>query len=233
VPGLLLFAISVATAALVRRPPELRAILWGLLAGYAAFGLTFTEHIHTHNYYSLPLIPIAALALSPLGSAIAPRIERRPMSMRAGLCVVAGVALAAAGWKLHRTIAGYDTTTAAQVARRVGALTHHTNRGLFLTQSYGLPLEYHGGGVGVLWPHRGSQENEALAEAAGLPDGTVRATCRLFRTIRPTPAYFASTDRHELAAQRSLTRFLDQEGVVIAATPTFVVFDLRAACSQG
>ncbi len=38
-----------------------------LWAGYALFGLYFNYHISTHDYYSLPLIPIAALSLAPAG----------------------------------------------------------------------------------------------------------------------------------------------------------------------
>lgn len=44
-----------------------RTLLLGLWAGYLAYGLTFNYHIHTHDYYSLPLIPVAAFSLAPVG----------------------------------------------------------------------------------------------------------------------------------------------------------------------
>ena len=44
---------------------KLRFIL-ALWAGYALFGLYFNYHISTHDYYSLPLIPIVALSLAPV-----------------------------------------------------------------------------------------------------------------------------------------------------------------------
>ena len=47
------------------RDEKLRFML-GLWAGYALFGLTFNYHISSHDYYSLPLIPIVALSLAPL-----------------------------------------------------------------------------------------------------------------------------------------------------------------------
>jgi 4-amino-4-deoxy-L-arabinose transferase-like glycosyltransferase len=42
----------------LRRLP--RALLLGLWGGYLLFGLTFTYHIHTHDYYSLQLVPVVA-----------------------------------------------------------------------------------------------------------------------------------------------------------------------------
>src|SRR5258706_7370780 len=38
----------------------------GLWAGYFLFGIYFNYHISTHDYYSLPLIPIVLLSLAPL-----------------------------------------------------------------------------------------------------------------------------------------------------------------------
>jgi hypothetical protein len=43
-----------------------RRFLLGLWAGYAVFGIYFNYHISTHDYYSLPLIPIVALSIAPL-----------------------------------------------------------------------------------------------------------------------------------------------------------------------
>jgi 4-amino-4-deoxy-L-arabinose transferase-like glycosyltransferase len=43
-----------------------QALLIGLWIGYILFGLIFTMHIHTHNYYQVQLIPIVALSFSSL-----------------------------------------------------------------------------------------------------------------------------------------------------------------------
>ncbi|MBK9600225.1 MAG: hypothetical protein IPO36_00010 [Anaerolineales bacterium] len=45
---------------------EKRRFFLGLWAGYALFGIYFNYHISSHDYYSLPLIPIVALSLAPL-----------------------------------------------------------------------------------------------------------------------------------------------------------------------
>ncbi len=48
---------------------EKRRFLLGLWAGYALFGIYFNYHISSHDYYSLPLIPIVALSLAPVADA--------------------------------------------------------------------------------------------------------------------------------------------------------------------
>ena len=47
-----------------RRPHQ--GVLAGMWLGYAAFVMVFTFHTHTHDYYHLQLLPIAALSLGPL-----------------------------------------------------------------------------------------------------------------------------------------------------------------------
>ena len=51
-----------------------RKWMLGLWLGYAIYGFTFAYHIGTHDYYQLPLIPILALSIAPLGSMVISRI---------------------------------------------------------------------------------------------------------------------------------------------------------------
>ena len=55
----------------------LRGLLLGLWLGYLFFCLLFTYHIHTHDYYHLILIPVIAMSLAPIGSAVF-RTMRQP-----------------------------------------------------------------------------------------------------------------------------------------------------------
>ena len=54
-----------------------RVLMMGLLFGYLIFGLTYSYHIHTHNYYQLMLLPILALALAPLIEIAVRRIKSK------------------------------------------------------------------------------------------------------------------------------------------------------------
>ena len=63
--GLIPFACAVAGIGAFRKKPA-SSLLAGMLAGNFVIGLMFPYQIHTHNYFELNLIPVAALALGPL-----------------------------------------------------------------------------------------------------------------------------------------------------------------------
>jgi hypothetical protein len=69
-----------------------KMLLLGLFFGYLAYGLVFNYNIHTHDYYSLPLVPIVALALGvvaerALQHAGEMSTQRRRAAVFAGLIV--------------------------------------------------------------------------------------------------------------------------------------------------
>lgn len=51
-----------------------RTLLIGLCIGYFIYGLVFTHHMVTHDYYQLQLIPVVALSLGPIGALIINRL---------------------------------------------------------------------------------------------------------------------------------------------------------------
>jgi 4-amino-4-deoxy-L-arabinose transferase-like glycosyltransferase len=94
VTGFIPLAICVA-GWLLSPPGKPRLFLSGMWAGYFVYGLVFNYHIHTHDYYSLPLIPMAALSFAALLDLIGKqswRLNWTHWAMAAG----GGVALLAA-----------------------------------------------------------------------------------------------------------------------------------------
>jgi len=55
------------------KPGRPKALLLGLWIGYFLFGVSATFQIHTHSYYTMPFIPIAALSLAPLAAMVMKR----------------------------------------------------------------------------------------------------------------------------------------------------------------
>jgi 4-amino-4-deoxy-L-arabinose transferase-like glycosyltransferase len=95
-----------------------RWFLGGLWFGYFCYGLFFNYHIHTHDYYSMMTIPMAALCVGPVAVWLVDFLLRqwrerrvRLLGLAAAMCVVMGVAalgvlkLASAG-KLTSTMKG-------------------------------------------------------------------------------------------------------------------------------
>ncbi len=83
-----------------------RMLLAGLWGGYLAYGLIFNYHIHTHDYYSLPLLPIVAMSLAmaielPLTKLAALWTnQRRQFLTVAAVCVIGLAAVAWGGKKI-------------------------------------------------------------------------------------------------------------------------------------
>lgn len=89
VVGLALF--GAALLGLVLIPPGLpRAFLLSLWLGYFVFGLVFTYHIHTHDYYQLQLIPIAAISIGATANWLIKQRQRVPQwAWILGVCALA------------------------------------------------------------------------------------------------------------------------------------------------
>ena len=148
VPALLAAAIGVV---LLRRGLP-RSIVVGLGLGYLVFGLLFTMHIHTHPYYNAQLIPLVAIAASPVAALLARRFVQSPGPWLKWLAALLLAGIVALPWarEVHRGLrrARFETLS---TAREIGRLVGHSNHVVFLSGYYGLPLQYLGEFTGAYW----------------------------------------------------------------------------------
>jgi hypothetical protein len=237
-PPIGLAVLLLSLFGLARMPPGTgRTIVVSLWAGYAVFGLTFTEHIHTHDYYSLPLIPVVALSLAPLGAAlsrIAAAIQSRGPATTFGVLVVSILVAASAAWGAHGFLADPEYVRAARGMEMVGHAARHSAAAVILAENYGNPLKYHGEVAGRYWPSEADITDE---EEHGL--GRIAATDR-FRTTDQRyypalgsapwhPQVFIVADLAELERQDDLRRHLLNCFPMSERGPGFVVYDLASA----
>jgi 4-amino-4-deoxy-L-arabinose transferase-like glycosyltransferase len=150
-----------------------RALLLGLWGGYLLFGLTFTYHIHSHDYYSLQLVPVVALSLAPAAEAAMKRLGQTGLRSPGGALIVAlavsALVLAAAEQRRPTTdeklseMAGQERT-ASEYARwvatyeEIGQVVNHSHRTVIFFSGVdlydrGWPLMYHGRLSGKSWPY--------------------------------------------------------------------------------
>jgi 4-amino-4-deoxy-L-arabinose transferase-like glycosyltransferase len=143
-----------------------RALLIGLCSGYALFGLIFNQHIHSHNYYSLQLIPVVALSLAPVTDMVMKHLGRVGLPSYVGSIVFAlFISVSILSAQTHRQtisqIAQQDSVArkyAHEVAtyHEIGEVVNHSRRTLLLFgggSDYGWPLMYHGRFSGKNWPY--------------------------------------------------------------------------------
>ena len=125
----------------------LRIFLLSLFATYLVYGLVFDFHIASHDYYSLPLIPIAALGLAPFAADLFGRLRERLPGSRASLVAATLLFLFTLG---ALTVKGYldlrtnDYRAEAAFWAQVGQVIGHQPRVVSITSDYGYPLAYYG-----------------------------------------------------------------------------------------
>jgi 4-amino-4-deoxy-L-arabinose transferase-like glycosyltransferase len=218
------FAYAVLIAALLGifrvRAGGPKALLVGLWAGYFFFGVVFTWHIHTHQYYSLPLVPILALSLGPTVSALARWAERLHSLARFALAIAIVAAVSVGIWKVHLRLTDPSYEKEARSYREIGSAAHHTATALFLDPYYGNAVSYHGWLFGRFW---------AAPAQVGPEVSATRTLARFQRAIETPPArtYFIVTSRSDLQADPRLQTFVEHSFTIVRETPAYLIFDLR------
>lgn len=207
-----------------------RAVLSGLWIGYLVFGMTFTYHIHTHDYYQLQLVPIVALSVAPICVLVSDGLARA-CSQRRWRTAVLGIALLASilyvrevRWRLRT-----EDSRQLTIAQEIGTITKHSTETVFLAGAYGKPLEYHGEISGEPWPRRGDFRLDRLQGKQVLT-----ASERLDSLIkRFSPEYFIVADFREYESQPDLKQCLAGAFPVAEQSSDYVIFRLRPGNRAG
>jgi 4-amino-4-deoxy-L-arabinose transferase-like glycosyltransferase len=214
--GFLAFVpLAASLAGVALASPRTRAILIGFWLGYVAFGLTFTYHIATHSYYSLPLIPILALSIGVLAGLLLERLRAAPLARGAVVALIAaGIALAA--FKSQILVTSENPQRLVADYRRVGAVTGHTTHALVIDQLLISPISYWGWMVANYWYE--PTPGQDLPASGGPSPG-----------IDPSQySFLIVMDVSELQTERKLRAFT-RDLPVVARTSDYAVFDLRGA----
>lgn len=191
--------------------------LWG---GYVIFGLIFNYHIASHDYYSLPLIPIAALSLGALGGATLRALAEQaegPGLKRVFIHLILLLIPVMTFWDVRVQLRSVDYRPQARFWASVGEALDHQPSVIAVTQDYGYPLVYWGWQRASLWPELrsgvfGVQAGDNLADR--------------FERLTAGKAYFLVTDFDELERHPGLEELLRGNYPILAEAEGFVIFDL-------
>ena len=202
-----------------------RSLIVGAVLGYLVFGLLFTLHIHTHEYYSAQLIPLVAIAVSPAAVALAGRfMGAQGRALKAtSLIVVPVVIVGAIALELWQAM-GRAHGEPPEVAREVGQIVGHSPHVVFLSPYYGRSLQYLGEFTGAYWPrpitywlYRRQGERE-LSVAERLA------------SIGFEPEYFVITDFPEFEDHhQDLAVYLESRCHLKARTSNYLIYE---TCEQ-
>jgi 4-amino-4-deoxy-L-arabinose transferase-like glycosyltransferase len=202
-----------------------RSLVTGLWCGYLVYGLVFIYHMRTHDYYQLLLIPLVAMCLGPVGAVVLGRLDQSATHWpaRAAVWSVLGLAVVLALGTAGTELARHDFSNQVRIYEEVGEAVHHSTNTIFLTEHYGLALEYHGWLSGKDWPAA------ADARAYGLHGLSGIGAQERFRAeyASANPEYFIVTNMEDLEEQVDLEEFLTQNFPLTAQTDDYLIFDLQ------
>ncbi|RJP55574.1 MAG: hypothetical protein C4583_00375 [Anaerolineaceae bacterium] len=220
--GLFTFALALLGLLLVDSKPT-RSFLLGLWGAYLAFAIFFDYHISTHDYYSLPLIPIAALTLTPLADAILVRMTEAAERSRVTRVLAASIltfCLLAALWTSRVALKSADYRPQAAFWNQIGE-TVRGHRVVALTQDYGLPLAYWGWTGAANWPDSSDIEYHALR-------GGGQTFEKYFDRLTKNKDIFLVTDLADLKRQPDLQTRLS-EFAIFAEGDGYIIYDLQTS----
>jgi len=195
----------------------MRVFLFSLFGAYFVFGLIFDYHISSHDYYSLPLIPIAALGFAPLAADLLARLQEKLQTSRFLLaCAMIVFILTFGGLTVtqYLDLRTNDYRPQAAFWVQVGDAIGHQPGVVAITGDYGDPLKYYGWQNSDPW----------------LPVSDMKKFQGAFIFQTSHKSYFLITDFDTFDLQLALQKRLRACYPVLAQGKGYLVYDLRAPC---
>jgi hypothetical protein len=215
------FVLMLALLGLLFFDDKKRRFLLGLWAGYALFGFYFNFHISTHDYYSLPLIPILALSIAPLADSLFSKLAQLTSTnlLRfAALCLLLLGSFASL-WNTRNQMNAVNYRPQAAMWAEISAKADGYNLA-GLTQDYGSRMAYWGWKNITSWPSYGDllySERRSGAE---------RDFEEQFDEIAAKKDLFIVTDFNDLSLQPFLKEKL-KAYPIFAEGDGYVIYDLQ------
>lgn len=217
---------GLAGTLLLRRPG--RELTIGLWAGTVAYGLSVPWQTTTHDYYSLPFLPLVAVGLAPWGDHVLGEVAKAGGIWKWALGLLAAGAIGYSALLTRNAWIATDYRSEPADWRRIGEAIPRDGATLALTHEYGYRLMYYGWRQVSSWP---SATDLGLAAARG--GGATPAFDSTFADLTRGFRYFLVTLFGELEAQPSLRQRLCLGYELEASGGAFLLFDLHRPQTDG
>lgn len=204
---------------------RVRAFLLGIWGAYLLFGFYFNYHISTHDYYSLPLLPIVALSLAPLGSwffarlaDIVPNGEAGKGWVRGALIFILSYGILSTVWDVRSQMKAVDYRPQEKAWAEIGQVLQDGSTEA-LTQDYGTWLAYWSWRSADIWPSSGDLYQASVR-------GNTKDIDKLFDDVAASKRYFLVTDMDDFKKQPELhARLADYP--LVAQGDGYLIYDLH------
>ena len=201
----------------------LRAMGIGLWVGYFLFGMTFPYHFTTHSYYHLPLIPIVAITLAPVGALLLkPLADLKPkIIFRIAVVGILAAAIVIKAWDVRLDLAREDFRHEPAHWANIGDVLDHNPSVVGLVHDYGNRLTYFGWLTPKLWPPLGQQN---IRNLQGKPPIEVK---EWFDERAGNKDFFPVTMKNQFEKQPELKKLLEDNFPVYGEGDGYLIYDLR------
>jgi len=210
--------------ALMFNRPVLRAFGVGLWIGYFLYGMSFPYHILTHSYYHLPLIPIIAITIAPIGALIFRQFNAlKPVWLTR--LVVTGIlfgGILIKVWDARILLVQQDFHNEPAYWREIGDILGHDSSVVALAHDYGNRLAYWGWITPRVWLPSGHLENYRT-----LRGGAPIEVQKWFADLTGNKDYFLVTLIGQLKKQPELNEILYDNYAISAEGDGYIIFDLH------
>jgi hypothetical protein len=197
-----------------------RGLGWGAWIGYLAMGFALSHHISTHDYYSLPLIPLMGFGLAALTEAARQTLPE-PRRLTGALAVI--LLLSAAGlstWEARTVLKRADYRAAPAFWQNLADRMGRDAGVVGITQDYGARLVYYGWITPNNWLTAAEFD---LRRAAGQQFDLGA----LFAEQTQGKQFFLVTVPEEFDRQPELKALLNARYAVFDQGPGYLIYDLR------
>ena len=218
------FAILImALASTLLYPRPMQWVPIGLWVGYVLLGIFVPYHIYTHNYYSVVLVPITAIALGQLGGIIAKAAGEKKLLIKAGLVLIGVLAIGYSSWNVYKDLTAKDYRGEPAGWALVGQAVPEDQKVIALTHNYGYNLAYYGYRMVGLWPYAG--ELDTANKVNGV---TYQNFETYYDAVESTYDLFLVTNFSDLNSQPQLMEALSQLPVYTEGDG-FIIYDLHGS----
>lgn len=202
---------------------SLRALGIGLWVGYFLFGMTFPYHFTTHSYYHLPLIPIVAINLAPVGALLLkPLADLHPKTLlRIAVIGILFAAIVIKAWDVRLDLAREDFRHEPAHWANIGEVLDHNPSVVGLVHDYGNRLSYFGWLTPKIWPPLGQQN---IRNLQGKPPIEVK---EWFDERAGNKDFFLVTMKRQFEKQPELKKLLEENFPIYAEGDGYLIYDLR------
>jgi hypothetical protein len=188
---------------------------------YLVFGSYFNYHISTHDYYSLPLIPIVAISLAPVGAWFFGRLARASTKswMRTAVYLFLLYGICGWLWTVRNEMKSVDYRPQEAYWAKISSILGQQASVIALTDDYGSALEYWGWQNSALWPPSGQLYYQDVR-------GGTYDVDKLFKERVSKKAFFLVSDMDDLERQTYLKQRLYSTYPIFSEGDGYVIFDL-------